>query len=70
MVFIHTLLVLAWVSLKEELDTRACVQIGHLGGDPRKEEREIRESKTTKEGNTRLWETGLDSSQGPPEKPT
>ena len=45
MIFIHTLLVSAWVSLEEELDTRACVQIDNLGGDLGKEETESRDRK-------------------------
>ena len=45
MVFIHTLLVSAWVSLEEELDSRACVQIDNLGGYLGKEETESRDRK-------------------------
>lgn len=44
----HTLLVSPWVSLEEELDTRACVQIDNLGGDLGKEKTESKRQKVRK----------------------
>ena len=45
----HTLLVSPWVSLEEELDTRACVQIDNLGGDLGKEKTESKRQKVRKQ---------------------